>query len=363
MNVAKVEPEFWRGRRVLLTGHTGFKGGWLAIWLARMGAKVTGVALPPDMQPNLFESADIQRNISSSVMLDIRDTTAIAGVVRQSQPEVVLHLAAQPLVRRSYREPLATFATNIMGTANLLDALRGADGVKAAVIVTTDKVYANREWVHPYREADTLGGHDPYSASKAASEIVIDSYRSSFLKARGVAVASARAGNVIGGGDWSEDRLLPDAIRSWQRGDTLDVRRPAAVRPWQHVLEPVAGYLVLAQRLWHNADTAGAYNFGPPADDTATVREVIERAQRAWYGAAQVAWGDGSVGPHEAGLLALDASKARNVLGVRGRWSTDEAIDRTVRWYHRHASGVEALDLCFADIDDYEAHSAAEFKS
>jgi len=353
-----VDAAFWRGRRVLLTGHTGFKGGWLAIWLARLGAVVTGVAMPPDTTPSLFKEASVDRLLARSVFLDIRDALALAGVVRETKPEVVLHLAAQPLVRRSYREPLATYATNMMGTAHLLDALRELASVKVAVMVTTDKVYANREWVHPYRESDPLGGHDPYSASKAASEIVIDCYRSAFLSAQGVAVASARAGNVIGGGDWAEDRLLPDAVRAWQRGTVLDVRRPDAVRPWQHVLEPLAGYLMLAQHLWRDATAADAYNFGPSADEAATVRRVITRAQTAWPSNAEVAWGDGTAGPHEAGLLALDASKARAVLGVRGLWSTGEAIDRAVDWYVRQVGGESALALCHADIEAYEARSA-----
>jgi CDP-glucose 4,6-dehydratase len=351
----RVDVGFWRDRRVLLTGHTGFKGGWLAVWLARLGAEVTGVALPPDTSPSFFEAAGVGRLVARSVLADVRDASTLAAVVREAQPEVLLHLAAQPLVRRSYRKPLETFATNVMGTAHVLDALRDCADVRVAVMVTTDKVYANREWVHPYRESDPLGGHDPYSASKAASEIVIDSYRRAFLSEQGVAVASARAGNVIGGGDWSEDRLLPDAVRAWQRGEALDVRRPDAVRPWQHVLEPLAGYLVLAQHLWRDANAADAYNFGPSAEDAATVRDVIVRAQIAWPDGGQVAWGDGTGGPHEAGLLALDPSKARALLGVCGRWRTGEAVDRSIRWYARQAAGESALALCHADIDAYEA--------
>jgi len=355
---ARVDPAFWRGRRVLLTGHTGFKGGWLAIWLARLGAEVTGFALSPNTSPSLFEAADVERLVARSILADIRDAAGLAALVRETRPEVVLHLAAQPLVRRSYREPLATLATNFMGTAHVLDAIRGLPDVTVAVMVTTDKVYANREWVHPYREIDPLGGHDPYSASKAASEIVIDSYRRAFLSAQGVAVASARAGNVIGGGDWSEDRLLPDAVRAWQCGAMLDIRRPDAVRPWQHVLEPLSGYLVLAQHLWRDATAADAYNFGPSADEAATVRDVITRAQSVWPGGGKVAWGDGTAGPHEASILALDPSKVRAVLGVRGRWSTGEAVDRSIRWYARQAAGESALALCHADVADYEACSA-----
>jgi len=359
----RVDSAFWRDRRVLITGHTGFKGGWLSIWLARLGAEVTGLALPPETSPNLFQAAGAERVLARSVLADIRDTSVLSALVRETKPEVAFHLAAQPLVRRSYREPVETFATNVMGTAHVLDALRDCAAARVAVMVTTDKVYGNREWVHPYRESDPLGGHDPYSASKAASEIVIESYRLAYLSAQGVAVASARAGNVIGGGDWSEDRLLPDAVRAWQRGEVLEIRRPDAVRPWQHVLEPLAGYLVLAQHLWSDAAAADAYNFGPSAREVATVRDVVTRAQTAWLGDPMVAWGDGTAGPHEAGLLALDPSKARAVLGVGGRWGIGEAVDRTIRWYLRQAAGESALSLCHADIADYEASVADGMQS
>jgi len=350
-----VDADFWRSRRVLLTGHTGFKGAWLAIWLARMGAEVTGVALPPVTSPHLFGAADLMRLLANSVMIDIREGAALAAVVRDAQPEVLLHLAAQPLVRRSYREPLETFATNVMGTAHVLDALRNCVDARVAVMVTTDKVYANREWVHPYRESDPLGGHDPYSASKAASEILIESYRRAFLSEQGTAVASARAGNVIGGGDWSDDRLLPDAVRAWQSGQVLDIRRPDAVRPWQHVLEPLAGYLVLAQRLWDGRAEPGAYNFGPGAHEAAPVRQVVSLAADAWGEGAQVAWGCGSAGPHEAGLLTLETAWARSMLGVAPRWGLQESVQRSVAWYRRHLAGEDALTLCHGDIDAYEA--------
>ncbi len=256
------DASFWRGRRVLLTGHSGFKGSWLTLWLHRLGAVVTGVSLPPETAPNIFTDADIGA-LCDSHFCDIRAAAPLAELVRAARPEVVLHLAAQPLVRASYREPRETFATNVMGTVNVLDALRGLDGVRVAVMVTTDKVYRSQEAPRPYREDDALGGHDPYSASKAASEMAIASYRDAFLSAQGVAVASARAGNVIGGGDWSEDRIIPDAVRAWQAGQTLEVRRPQAIRPWQHVLEPLAGYLTLAQALWQRPALADSYNFGP----------------------------------------------------------------------------------------------------
>ncbi len=357
VTVTAVEAESWRGRRVLLTGHTGFKGGWLAIWLARMGASVTGIALPPNTTPSLFEAAGVGSLLARSVMLDIRDAAALATVVHEAKPEVVLHLAAQPLVRRSYAHPVETFATNVMGTVHLLDALRGLPSVQVAVMVTTDKVYANREWPWPYREDDILGGHDPYSASKAASELVIDAYRKSYLADQGVRVASARAGNVIGGGDWSQDRLLPDAVRAWQRGEVLEIRRPEAIRPWQHVLEPLAGYLVLAQRLWQGEAVPTAYNFGPASDQAAPVRQVINLAAQAWGTGAQIAWGgsDGRAGPHEAALLTLETALARDALGAVPRWGLTQAVGRSVTWYRRQHAGESALALCHADLDAYEA--------
>src|SRR4029079_9453459 len=259
---AAPQADFWRGKSVLVTGHSGFKGSWLTLALHRRGAKVTGISLPPLTTPNLVGEARIAE-LCRSHFLDIRDAAGVAGIIRAARPEIVFHLAAQPLVRESYRDPLTTFETNVMGTAHVLEALRGLDGVRVAVMVTTDKVYRTVEMPGSHREDDPLGGHDPYSASKAASEMVIESYRQSYLGEKSVAVASARAGNVIGGGDWSADRLFPDAVRAWRGGETLRVRRPGAVRPWQHVLEPVFGYLVLAQRLWERPSLAGAYNFGP----------------------------------------------------------------------------------------------------
>lgn len=354
MTTTNPDPGFWRGKRVLVTGHTGFKGAWLTLWLRRMGAAVTGISLPPNTTPSIFELARVE-DACDSRYCDIRDAGTLAGHIASANAEVVFHLAAQPLVRASYLDPLATYATNIMGTANVLDALR-ATAPRAAVMITTDKVYRNNEWAWPYREDDALGGHDPYSASKAASEIVIDSYREAFLADRGVALASARAGNVIGGGDWSADRLIPDAVRAWQAGALLEIRRPDAVRPWQHVLEPLAGYLVLAQRLWQDPDLAGAYNFGPPTDEAASVRDVIELA-RAAYGKGEVRYGDGSEGPHEAGRLALEIAKARQVLGFRPRSPLSEAVRRTMAWYRSQRGGDDARDLCERDIAEFEAAS------
>ena len=356
-----MNPHFWRGKRVLLTGHTGFKGAWLAAWLQRLGAKVVGVSLPPATTPNLFALADIETFVESHYC-DIRDPIRLAALLADARPEIVLHLAAQALVRAGYREPLPTFATNVQGTANVLEAARGESSVRVIVAITTDKVYRNTEPPRPYRETDALGGHDPYSASKAAAEIVIASYRDSYFAQRRVGVASARAGNVIGGGDWSEDRLIPDAVRAWSAAVPLEVRRPGATRPWQHVLEPLAGYLVLAERLWHEPELAGAYNFGPDTRDAATVRTVVELA-RAAFGRGEVAWGDGNEGPHEAAWLALDVSKAREALNVEPRWRLAEAVRRSMVWYQRQRDGARATDLCRADIDAYEVAAPGAGKS
>lgn len=349
----KPNANFWRGKRVLLTGHTGFKGGWLALWLKKLGAVVTGIALPPNTTPNLFELAGVSEGMGSHYC-DIRDAAAVTAIIRGARPEIVFHLAAQPLVLPSYRDPVATFACNVMGTAHVLDALRGLDSVRVAVMVTTDKVYRNLEHPYPYREDDALGGHDPYSASKAASEIVIASYRDAFLVQQGVAVASARAGNVIGGGDWSEDRLIPDVVRACQSSQPLEIRRPHAIRPWQHVLEPLAGYLALAKKLWFQTELAGPYNFGPHTHQAATVCQVVELARTAWS-EVEVIYGDGGNGRHEASWLALEIAKAREALGVNPKWTLAEAVTCTMAWYRAQHEGADALALCQADIAAYEA--------
>ena len=349
--VGVTNPKFWVGKRVLLTGHTGFKGAWLTKLLARMGAKLTGISLPPSSIPSLFTLARVDQLVDSHY-IDIRDAKSLSRVVSQAKPEIVLHLAAQALVRTGYKDPLTTFETNIIGTANILDALRRIDSTQVVVAITTDKVYQNLEHHYPYRETDILGGHDPYSASKAGSEIVISSYRDSYLSQQGIAVASARAGNVIGGGDWSQDRLIPDAVRAWNSGAVLEIRRPNAIRPWQHVLEPLNSYMVLAERLYADSSLSGAYNFGPQTHEAATVREVIQLANQ-FYGCGTVSYGDEGEGPHEAGILTLEIAKARELLGVTPRWSLKESIEHTMAWYQRHREGAKVAALCEEDIDKF----------
>ena len=349
--VMRPDPAFWRGKRVLLTGHTGFKGAWLAIWLHRLGARVVGAALAPAAGPSLFALAPVSELLQHH-QCDVRDPLALAALVRHARPEIVLHLAAQALVRTGYREPAQTFSTNVMGTANLLDAVRGQAGVRVVVVVTTDKVYQDQASCYPHREDDALGGHDPYSASKAAAELVVACYRDSYLRDNGVAVASARAGNVIGGGDWAQDRLLPDAFRAWSRDQTLEVRRPAAVRPWQHVLEPLAGYLRLAEKLWQDPRLAGAYNFGPDTAEVITVGELVHLARNA-FGRGHSAYGTGASGPHETGTLTLEVARARQVLGLRPCWPVQQAVSRTMAWYRHYGNGAPARGLCLADITDY----------
>jgi CDP-glucose 4,6-dehydratase len=353
-NNALTDSKFWLGKRVLVTGHSGFKGSWLTLWLQSLGAQVTGISLPPNTAPSLFTLANIDQKCHSQ-FCDIRDLSALTAALNIAKPEIIFHLAAQSLVRASYRDPIETFSINVMGTANLLEALRVCGGTRVAVMITTDKVYRNHEMLLPYKEDDPLGGFDPYSASKAASEIVISSYRDSFLAEKGIAVASARAGNVIGGGDWSEDRLIPDAIRAWQKGDLLDIRRPNAIRPWQHVLEPLGGYLMLAKQLWDSPSLAGAYNFGPESSDATSVHDVIQLA-RAAYGKGDVRYAKVIEGPHEAGLLTLEIKKAKEILGVKPRLTLDQAITLTMDWYREQEAGANACDLCDRQIKLYEEY-------
>ena len=336
MEAVGLSPAFWQGKRVLLTGHTGFKGSWLALWLRELGAQVTGFALDPGTEPNLFELAQVGREITD-VRGDLRDLGALLETVAEAQPEIVLHLAAQPLVREAYRDPLGTYSSNVMGTLHLLEAMRQVGGVRACVLVTTDKVYANQEWPWPYRENEALGGHDPYSSSKACCELLAQSYAASFFPAdqhaeHGLALATARAGNVLGGGDFAADRLIPDVLKAWSAGTPVTLRYPQAVRPWQHALEPLAGYLQLAERLYHQGPAyAGAWNFGPGEQDMCSVGEVVANLARQWPAAPGLRVEPSAL--HEAGLLRLDSSRARQLLGWRTRWSLHECLKHTLDWH------------------------------
>lgn len=337
-------------RRVLVTGHTGFKGSWLALWLRRMGARVSALALAPDTRPSHWDLLALDLD---SEIVDIRDAAALQRAVQRVRPEIVFHLAAQALVRPSYQEPLGTWATNVMGTANLLEACRHVPGVAAIVVATSDKCYENREWHWPYREGDPLGGHDPYSASKAGAELVAASYRRSFFAQAGAPLlATARAGNVIGGGDWARDRLVPDAVRAVAAGEPLSVRNPASTRPWQHVLEPLAGYLSLGQRLLQgDAGAADAWNFGPGPQGNTDVATLLASLQAHW---PELRWtATGAAGPHEAGLLQLDASRARAQLQWRPVWSLQDGVAATAAWYRTwlkegRTCSVEQLDAYIA---------------
>jgi CDP-glucose 4,6-dehydratase len=342
--------EFWRGKRVLVTGHTGFKGSWLTLWLRELGADVSGLSLAPQTDPSLHLL--LGGGMDGPGIVDIRDRDAVTHHVLKTKPQIVFHLAAQALVRAGYRNPAETYDVNVIGTANLLDALRVSEDVRSIVVVTTDKVYHNAETGLAFMESDPLGGHDPYSASKAAAEIIAASYRASFFAARKIGLATARAGNVIGGGDWAEDRLIPDAVRAWQGGETLQVRRPRAVRPWQHVLEPLGGYMGLAERLWQMPDGPESYNFGPDHGEAASVGAVLKMAERHFGGGAMLL-GDGTDGPHEAGYLVLDSAKARADLGYQPRWRLAETVKRTMEWYKGQGQGHSALDLCLGDIRDF----------
>ena len=335
----KLFADQYRGRRVLLTGHTGFKGSWLALWLTELGAEVTGMALPPDTNPNHWELLGLKL---TDHRLDMRDSAAVSRVLASAKPEIVFHLAAQPLVRRSYRDPLETWSTNVMGTANLLEACRQTPSVRAIVVVTSDKCYENQEWPWGYRETDKLGGHDPYSASKAATELVLASYRNAFFHAPDAPLlASARAGNVIGGGDWSEDRLIPDLVRAVAENTPLQIRSPHATRPWQHVLESLSGYLVLGQKLLEGRrELADGWNFGPEAEGNSTVAEVLTRLNTHW---PELAWqATPHPQPHEANLLYLDSTKAKTQLGWKPIWTLDDAITATADWYRKFRATGQA---------------------
>ena len=352
---------FWRGRRVLVTGHTGFKGSWLLLWLQQLGAEVWGYSLPPEEECNLFNQLAIDESQHGGFqhqLADVSDLNALKEWVELAQPEVVLHLAAQPLVRRSYIDPLSTWSTNVQGSLNLLESLKSLKHPCAVVMVTTDKVYENKEWFYGYRESDRLGGHDPYSASKAAAEIAIASWRSSFCgnavhQTPYLRIATARAGNVIGGGDWAVDRIVPDAMRALAAGEPIHVRNPSATRPWQHVLEPLSGYLCLAEALLKDtASFCEAFNFGPNLESNCSVGSLVATIINHWPGV----WIDqsGSDSPHEAGLLHLQIDKAHHRLGWRPRWNYSTTLERTVGWYRAVHKGALPLDCCLADLLTYQ---------
>jgi CDP-glucose 4,6-dehydratase len=356
-----IDGDFWQGRRVFLTGHTGFKGSWLAVWLQRLGCNVTGYSLEATTKPNLFETAAVA-NEMESLFGDIRDREQLARALRLAKPDVVLHLAAQSLVRPSYADPVETFSTNVLGTINVLETIRTCESVRATVIVTSDKCYENREWIWPYRESDALGGRDPYSASKACAEIVTASYRDSFFgrttNGPAAAIATARAGNVLGGGDWSPERLVPDLIRSIQNAEQLVLRYPDSVRPWQHVLDPLAGYLVLAQTLWKNPELAGAWNFATDTDDAWTVGRLVGRLMSLLDREASWVQAPGPL-PHEARALRLDSTKARTLLGWTPRFSIEDTLASTASWYEGFSDGRPARALVDVDLDTYDRLSAA----
>ena len=356
------DPTVWSGRRVFLTGHTGFKGGWLALWLQQMGAEVLGYSLEPPTRPNLFETAAVGERMRS-VIGDIRDLENLAAHMAQFKPEVVLHLAAQSLVRPSYEDPVSTYATNVMGTVNVLDAVRRAGGVRAAVIVTSDKCYENNEWAWGYRETDPMGGHDPYSNSKSCAELVTASYRRSFFSPERTtdsvaAIGSARAGNVIGGGDWAMDRLVPDFIRAMSRLESIRIRNPHAQRPWQHVLEPLGGYLLLAERLLGSdaRKYASAWNFGPNDSDAISVSALVHELTSLWGSDASCTI-DGGYHPHEASLLKLDCSKARTFLGWRPRLDVYTALAWTLEWHKAMDAGANMRDITSAQIARFQARA------
>jgi CDP-glucose 4,6-dehydratase len=354
----EMSPEFWRGRRVFLTGHTGFKGSWLSLWLQNLEAEVTGFALSPPTHPSLFDEARVAAGMHS-VIGDIRDLSSLDLAIRTARPEVVIHMAAQPLVRYSYVNPVETYSTNVMGTVNILEAVRNTPGIKAVVNVTTDKCYENREWIWGYRETEPMGGYDPYSNSKGCAELVSAAYRSSFFNANdyarhGIGLATARAGNVIGGGDWAQDRLIPDILAAFRQGKTVNIRHPSAIRPWQHVLEPLRGYLTLAERLVeHGTNYAEGWNFGPCDEDSRSVQRIVEHMADMWGDGAR--WHiETRDHPHEATYLKLDITKARTRLGWEPILRLSDALKLTLDWAKEHQTSTDARKITLTQIRDYQ---------
>lgn len=350
----KVNPSFWKEKKVFLTGHTGFKGSWLSLWLQDMGAVVKGYSLEPNTTPNLFNEANVVENMESEIG-DITDLNHLRASMVSFNPEVLIHMAAQPLVRLSYHEPVLTYATNVMGTVNVLEAARMCTNLKAIVSVTTDKCYENKEWAWGYRENEPMGGYDPYSSSKGCAELVTSAYRKSFFnETNSTFLASARAGNVIGGGDWSDDRLIPDILRAFGNGEPVIVRNPLATRPWQHVLEPLAGYLVLSQHLYEGgSEFAEAWNFGPKDEDCKPVSWILDKMIDKWGNGAS--WElDKNNNPHEAGYLKLDCSKAANQLNWYPKWNLENALERIINWHKNYMSGYNVQEQCLLEIANYQ---------
>jgi CDP-glucose 4,6-dehydratase len=348
------DPAFWNGKRVFVTGHTGFKGSWLCVWLNDLGAQVHGFALTPPTLPNMFEQAAVERTLRSNTIADIRNRDRLAAAMAHAQPEIVMHLAAQPLVRESYRNPVETYEVNVMGAVHVLDAVRATGGVRVVVNVTTDKCYQNDERPTGYQESEPMGGRDPYSSSKGCAELVTAAYRDSFLAPAGIAVSTARAGNVIGGGDWAADRLVPDVFRAVDTGTTLRVRAPGAIRPWQHVLEPLSGYLLLAEHLYAGGSGfAEAWNFGPSEEDARTVGWVVEQLASHL---PELAWErDADLHPHEAAYLKLDSTKARSRLGWHPRWHLGTALHKTADWHRAWKAGGDMREVTMMQIHEYGA--------
>ena len=353
-----IDKIFWQGKKVFITGHSGFKGSWLCLWLNSLGAEVTGYALQPPTQPSLFELCSVDEQVTS-VIGDVRNSEALTKAIVKAQPDIVIHMAAQALVRDSYKNPADTYAINVMGTVNLFEAVRVCKNVKAVVNVTTDKCYENKEWPWGYRENEPMGGYDPYSNSKACSELVTASYRSSFFNPNnyanhGMGIATARAGNVIGGGDWAADRLIPDCINALLANEKVMIRNPQAIRPWQHVLEPLSGYLLLAQRLYENgALFAEGWNFGPSDSDARSVEWIAEKMCTAWSSdAAYIV--DKGIYPHEAHYLKLDCSKAKEKLKWHPKWNLEQALQKVIEWVHEYREKADMYDICLKQISEYE---------
>jgi CDP-glucose 4,6-dehydratase len=353
-----IDPTFWSGRDVLVTGHTGFKGAWMALWLQALGARVSGLSLDVPTTPSLYALARVGDAMASESGADVRDHAAVRDAVTAARPEVVIHMAAQPMVRRGYTEPRLTYETNVMGTVNVLEAVGAASSVRVAIVVTSDKCYANHEARRPFVESDPMGGHDPYSSSKGAAELVVEAYRRSFFAdGEPTRVASARAGNVIGGGDWGEDRLVPDIMRAALEGADLAIRNPDAVRPWQHVLNPLGGYLRLAEALTVDPALAGGFNFGPADEDARPVRWLVERLAELWP--EPLPWAlDAGAHPPEAGYLALDSTKARERLGWTPAWGAHEALSRIVEWHREVRGGADARAVTLAQIESFASVAA-----